>query len=194
MSVAPLVAEIVIVGLQAEGWLALLVLTIFGTDWIDLGALQDWAVLLTLLVVALAYVLGILVDRLADSLFEDKLEARAKRREKPLPGRKAVLRMTVLHTSPGMSAFLEYQRSRERIARGTAVNVTLAILAGAAFLIDEVGARWWVIAGYVLAGSLMTLASGLATARIHGAWRERLRDAHAVLQESKATEPKPTGG
>ena len=37
MATTALVAELLIIGLEAAGWLALLVLTIFGSDWIDLS-------------------------------------------------------------------------------------------------------------------------------------------------------------
>src|SRR4051794_4266863 len=67
LATTALVSEILVVGLEAEAWLAILVLAVFGSDWVDLGGLKGWEALVTILVVAGAYVLGILIDRLADS-------------------------------------------------------------------------------------------------------------------------------
>lgn len=61
MTTTAVFAEIIVVGLQAEIWLAILVLAIFGADWVDIGAVDEWATLLTLLVLAAAS-----QDRLAE--------------------------------------------------------------------------------------------------------------------------------
>ena len=124
MATTALVAEILIVGLEVETWLALLVLGVFGTDWVDLGGVSSWEALVTILVLASAYVLGIIVDRLADRV------SRRLTRETPGFSRK---RLEVMHGSPGMGAFVDYQRSRLRIARGTQFNLVPTSFSAAVF-------------------------------------------------------------
>jgi hypothetical protein len=68
MVTTAVVAEIVVAGLQAAAWLTLVVLTVFGVDWIHPSDVADWTALITLLVIATAYMLGVIVDRLADNL------------------------------------------------------------------------------------------------------------------------------
>jgi len=82
MATTAVFAEILIVSLEVEAWLVLALLSVFGTRWIELAEVKDFATLLTVLVLALAYVLGIIVDRLADTLldrFEDTRRSRSSR-------------------------------------------------------------------------------------------------------------------
>jgi hypothetical protein len=69
MATTAMFIEILIIGLQAVVWLALLAASIFGTKSVQLQNLSDWETLIVVLVFAIAYVLGILVDRLADTVF-----------------------------------------------------------------------------------------------------------------------------
>ena len=69
MATTAVFAEIVVVGLQVQALLVLLVLAIFGTEWISLSALADWTALLTILTLAGAYMLGVVVDRIADNVW-----------------------------------------------------------------------------------------------------------------------------
>ena len=69
MSTTAVFAEILVVGFQASAWLTLLVLGFFGTDWITLTDLEKWVALITIVVVATAYMLGVIMDRIADDLY-----------------------------------------------------------------------------------------------------------------------------
>src|SRR5688500_14525156 len=69
MAVSIIFVEILFAGLQASIWLALFLAAIFGTSWIDWNALKGWETLATLIVLGLSYALGVLIDRVADSLF-----------------------------------------------------------------------------------------------------------------------------
>jgi hypothetical protein len=118
-------AEILIVGLQAAVWVLLTILAIFGNNWLDLAELKDWETLVTVLILAAAYVLGVLMDRIADSIIGGLG-----------PGRQwARTRLDVLSgaRSEDLIRSLEYLRSRVRIARGTSLNFFLIALATLAF-------------------------------------------------------------
>ena len=179
MATTALVTEILIVGLQAEAWIAMFVLAAFGTGWVDLGGVQSWAALVTILVLATAYVLGIVVDRLADSALGLV--------RGPNPAGFAQRRLEVLHRSPGMAPFLEYQRSRLRIARGTLFNLVVGTVAAVAFVLRgvDVGDAW---ALAVLAvAALAIAATWVAASRIGDAYEKRLLDAYSIVKQGGAT-------
>jgi hypothetical protein len=132
MATTAIFAEILIVGLEAAVWCSLLVLAIFGADWIDPSALSDWVALVTILVIAGSYVLGILVDRLADSVHA-RLDRVWPTRPVDKPAGIAKMRFTVLRDGGALATFIEYQRSRLRIARSTAVNGVLGAPAVVSF-------------------------------------------------------------
>jgi hypothetical protein len=178
MATTAVFAEILIIGLQVEAWLVLLLLTAFGPDWVDFGAVGDFAALVTVLVLALAYVLGIVADRLADTAFG----LVDKPRRDGLPAKVATMRMTVMHESDGMSRFLEYQRSRWRIARATVPNVLLAGIAVAAYLLVRTDDDWWALLSLMCAAALVSFTY-FAAVRIQDAFIKRLVDAYTIVRE-----------
>ncbi len=124
-------AEILIVGLEAAVWVLLTILAIFGRDWVDLAELKDWETLVTVLILASAYVLGVLMDRIANSVLWKLKPDRAN-----TPAREwATARLEIMAWAggEGLTKFLEYLRSRVRIARGTFANFFLIALATLAF-------------------------------------------------------------
>lgn len=126
-------AEIIVAGLQAAAWITLVVLAVFGFGWADPAAIAGWSALVTLLVLAVAYMLGVMIDRLADNLV-----MRLDRHRPPVPVDKPApvedMRMATLAKDDGVARFLDYQRSRMRIARVTLLNLLLLVPALVAFL------------------------------------------------------------
>jgi 8-oxo-dGTP pyrophosphatase MutT (NUDIX family) len=196
-----IVAEILIVGLGATAWFVVLFLTVFGTDWLDAAALSDFAALTTLAVLAGAYVLGILIDRAADSLFTYLRSTRLgwwlNRRfgqsslELLLPADFGMMRLEALREGGALAAFMEYQRSRLRVVRGTAVNLAVGTPILFAFLWRN-GETWeaFVAAGFLLAGLAASVPAG---ERIRTAYLERLIDAYSLLvseEERKNRKPR----
>jgi 8-oxo-dGTP pyrophosphatase MutT (NUDIX family) len=114
-----LVVEILIVGLEFEAVLALVVFAVFGWDWLDFGGLSDWIAPLTIGAFALGYVLGVVGDRVAD------WATNWFRRRRDTPASVPKMRLTVLSKNSELARFLDYQRSRMRVARGTAVACAL---------------------------------------------------------------------
>jgi len=168
----------------------LVLLSVFGTEWIDLGAVKDFATLVTFVVLALAYVLGIIVDRLADTLlnyFEDTSlgdsikGAMSKNTPPPKEPSLARMRMTVMEASDGLTRFLDYQRSRWRIARATVLNLAIAGPAAALYL--GVGTnlhRAWELVPLACA-LLLIPVTYFAGVRIQDAWVARLVDAYKIV-------------
>lgn len=125
MTTTAVFAEILVLGLQAVAWLALALAVVIDPGP-ALSALEPWATLVTIMVLAGAYVLGVLVDRIADSV------AGRFRRSDPSEAsadgssfRSA--RRRLLSADTPLASFLEYQRSRLRLTRGTALNSVLTI-------------------------------------------------------------------
>ncbi len=196
MATTAIFAEILIAGLEALAWLALLV---FGLHWdssfhhrrVDF---KDWEALTTLAVISVAYVFGILVDRAADSLHKGvrklvKLAllhtSRSRQRFETVEERerRSEMTMTVLAAGGELAGFLEYQRSRARIARATALNAGLAALSVLVVWIASAhppgSDRFGVELG-LLATSLAAL-SEIVYVRIDKAHKKRLRDAYKVI-------------
>ncbi len=153
MRTTALFAEILIVGLQALVWLALgawVVADRLEAPVADLAKVmealpqaKEWAVLLAIVVLAAAYSTGVVVDRIADSalggigwglrksgkwlreIFAPKERDDAEEKEYPAFGE---LRLTVLKGGGDTVAFLDYVRSRLRIARATALNTVMIVV------------------------------------------------------------------
>ena len=173
---AAAVVEILVVGLQALLWVGLLARAFMDDAWLfaRLVLLKEWAALVTTVALALAYAFGVVVDRCADTLFK---------RQDALPpggsGDLAVRRLTILHKSDGMAKFLEYQRSRLRIARGMVLNVACATVAAVVYLAMKkhgAGIVWALAVGIGLLAVTVYAAN-----RIHEAYGRRLEDAHTIL-------------
>jgi hypothetical protein len=193
MATTAVFAEILIVGLQVEAWIALVLLSIFGVDWIDLHPVADFAALLTVVVLALAYVLGIIVDRLADTVLDrferTKPGKRVKRRfsknrKLEKPAKVATMRMKVMLESDGATRFLDYQRSRWRIARATVVNLALAGPAAALYLVrTDVDWHWALVPP--ACALVLVPTTYFAGIRIQDAWIGRLVDAYTIITQPR---------
>jgi len=145
MQSTALVAETLIIGLLTALWLALLVVAIFGVPPVDDSVLKSWDVVLGLYVVAVAYTLGILFDRISayllrpmeDSLWES-LRTRHPTTIRLEPGRELPrideLREALRNEASTALAEADDLRRPLRITRATCVSLvfllpTLAILA-----------------------------------------------------------------
>ncbi len=177
MSATTVVAEILVVGLQAEVWVALLILALHdGASLAGLAehlkGMKEWATLGTTVVLGMAYGLGVIVDRWADTLlfWQDRDQ----------PHDTGVMRLTVMDKSERMARFLDYQRSRLRVVRGTVVNVLLITVSAALYCVTRrsgAGLGWVLVAGI-----LALLVTGYAATRIKKAFFDRLGEAYKIAK------------
>ena len=180
MTTTAVFAEIIVVGLEAEAWIALVVLTIWGTEWVAVDEVASWSALVTVLILATAYVFGIIVDRIADAA----VTAAAKRLGDPQTPERVKFReqrLTVLKESDGIAKFLDYQRSRQRVARGTIVNALCATVAVPAFLLIRTDASAWWALGAAGLGLILVLGAVYANERIFKAYNKNLRVAYRLV-------------
>lgn len=180
-------AEIFIIGLQATVWAAVFAAALFGTRLSDLAAFQGWEMAMTLVFLALAHTLGLLVDRLADALFSP-LDHRM--RPAIIPEKEAPvwrMRLYLISRDDGLTKFVEFSRTRIRIVRATVFNL-LMLLAGVVAL--WLAGRSSLSAG----GMLLFLAAGAAGIglsfyawrRMTKAYYKRMLQAYIVQTESPA--------
>jgi hypothetical protein len=196
MATTALFVEILIVGLETTAWLCLVVLLFTGPLTVNPKDYTDWASLITVVVLAIAYVLGTVVDRLADSAYDwfwrtksGGWLGRYVRKSLPRikPKRITRMRLTVMKESDGIAKFIDYQRSRVRIARGTLFNLVLALPVAIAYLLVWRREPMWISAVAVL-GIILTAATLLAAERIHQANLKRLRDAYRLVRSGAEKE------
>ncbi len=133
MSTTALVAELLVIGVGAAIWLVLIVLTFLGFDWVELEDLSKAIGLIP--AVAVVYLLGIVVDRVADKLFKpwsDKIRLRQFSTIEAFQ----TARGEVYERSP-LRGLFEYSRSRLRICRSWTFNAVLSACAANAFIVAQ---------------------------------------------------------
>jgi hypothetical protein len=190
MTTTAIFAELLISGFQAAAWILFLVWVRTGyglTALIESAkGLDKWATFIGVLAVAAAYGLGVLIDRMADSLF-GPLDKRLRKRWYKGAAKVPVARLTVAHESESMAKFLDYVRSRMRLARATMFNVLVALLCVLVVSITRTNVR---------ANLLEVTITGIATLgitayvwiRISETYYKRLAQAYAIVASSKATD------
>lgn len=187
MATTSLIIEILIVGLEALIWLGLLV----GIVWDHIPYLEilqgwkDYSALITMLLIALAYVIGIFIDRMADSFY--KIFRYSSK--KPLAARVGKMRLRIMKDSEGMAKFLDYQRSRLRIARATVFNLLVTILVGFIWvgkLYRKAESIEGVLVGVGI-GIFAFILAIMATRRIDKAQIESLTAAYEIYEEDKTS-------
>lgn len=123
MNTTNLFVELVVIGVGALAWLILLILSVFGWDWVPVEKAFSTVALVPL--VSLVYILGIVSDRIADTLFEQWWNDKLRKDQFTDNNDYHAARRSILTRSERLSNLLEYGRSRLRICRGWALNSVL---------------------------------------------------------------------
>ena len=122
MSTTSLFVELVVIGSGAAAWVGLLVAGAFGWAWVPVDRMLSPVAVVPVL--SVVYVLGIVVDRIADALFQRQL-MRLRGRWFASPHEYYRAQDFVYTRSQPLAHFYEYGRSRLRICRGWVVNSVL---------------------------------------------------------------------
>lgn len=133
MNTTLIFAELLIIGLQASIWLFLLILGIFGTNWIQglvTFGIADWQTVIVVVALSIVYVLGVIVDRLADFVFTGWDKKIRDRTYPNLPLTLGVMRFQLGKDNEYLNRQFEYTRSRMRIARASSLNFLLITVLG----------------------------------------------------------------
>ncbi|HRQ40178.1 MAG TPA: hypothetical protein PLD25_19885 [Chloroflexota bacterium] len=144
MNTTNIFVEILIVGIQASVWTILLVLSIFGVDWLpnSWSSLNNWNALVTIIVLATWYTLGIISDRIASVLFSGFANPKKTLQKFAVVRNMAQIsdkdiRVAIMYQEEKVSSYLEYFRSRARIVRATTLNLLLITVFGSAFVLSR---------------------------------------------------------
>ncbi len=136
MNTTDLFVELIVIGVGATMWVALLVLSVFGYDWVPFDHLFALPSLLPIL--AITYILGIVTDRLADGLFDAIWKSNLAQQFYGQDGDDYDDRRYIYLRSERLASLLEYGRSRLRICRGWCLNTLLILVCLDLFILRQV--------------------------------------------------------
>lgn len=125
MSTTNLFVELIVVGVGAFLWVLLIVL---GVSLEPISSIKDLLKLeLFIPLLSLIYVLGIVVDRVADTIFDHFWGKKIRNSIFPDRNEYYKARSMIFSSSDSISELLEYNRSRLRICRGWSLNSVMII-------------------------------------------------------------------
>lgn len=128
MSTKNLFVELFVIGIGAIIWIFLLILTIFGYGWLNKEFFQSWNILIpliTLPLIALIYVIGIIVDRIADSSLV-KIDVKKREEEfKKAEEDYHYVRTYLFYKSNKFKEIFDYSRGKLRVSRSWIFNFIL---------------------------------------------------------------------
>jgi hypothetical protein len=138
MNSTPLFVEILVIGIQALIWIAMLVFPRIDHNWATdfIPTLKDWIPVITIFLLGISYTLGIIIDRIADACFEllKPTDLLIKSKANNLLNRCTNIdgdekRMEIYGMEEKRVTLIEYIRSRIRIIRSTTLNIVLITIA-----------------------------------------------------------------
>ena len=198
MNTTLLFAELLITGLQVGFWFLFLILSIFGYGWLQ-GPLSislvDWQAVIIATLFSLFYAMGIIVDRLADRLFGD-WEWRITKRAIPQPAKPiAVMRFELGKDNEALNQQFNYNRSRMRIARASALNFGLTTIFASIFILTRLSTlaatdRWIYFVFTAITGLFLTLSAVYAWQKLMRGYAGLVRDSYnSYLLQKKSASP-----
>lgn len=142
MSTTALVIEHLITGLQSSIWILLLVLTLFGWNWISLKLLQDLLPIITFIGLATVYPIGICVDEVADCIFTPwmkRIRDRRFKQEDMDPDDSEITIMSLLRKTDDefLKTYFSYIRMRIRVSRSTSLNLVFILISAFLFTLTR---------------------------------------------------------
>jgi hypothetical protein len=159
MATTPLFVEIIVIGVGAFTAVALIVTAALDAPWLLLKDVTAFIFAFPFL--ALSYVLGIIVDRLAD--YMHGVFSRQTWKCKPFASiaeYHEAHKLIRYHSGPACQ-HLEYTRSRMRICRGWSVNCVLLLLGANAWIWSQGNTlAWRSTSAAVVSGTLLLIFLG----------------------------------
>ena len=151
MTTTHLFVELLVIGFGTLAWVVILAAAIFGYD--DLSALKEPLLSLGALFpsLSLAYVFGILTDRVADWLFDELWGNHHLTDVYGIDNKNQFFehRRELVVEGPELWQFIEYGRSRLRICRGWALNSAVLLVVVLMYAITTQSLTFWQAEGTV---------------------------------------------
>src|SRR2546423_7891507 len=144
---AAIIFELVLIGFQVLIWVSLLVLAVFGYDWLRLDGIKQWSTELSVALVGVAYMFGLIFDKAVGALpYSWIIGGGALTRTGDLPS-PLVMRMEILTKKPEVYEVLERRINQHRLVRSTVFNLALISLSALVFFVAQIGfnARLFVV-------------------------------------------------
>lgn len=153
METTQLYIELIIIGLESSIWMCMFLINIIGNKVLNVisDILNNFSS--SILFIGILYVIGILIDRLADILFqesEDKI-----RKKSGLKAKSSIL----IWKKYGTEKYAEYARSRIRILRATILNIPLITIGFILYIIEHGDKSYSIIIYVIFLGMLFTYVS-----------------------------------
>ncbi len=183
MGTTDLVVELMVIGVGAVLAVLLSALAVFGIPSVPFE--NFLAVQTVVPILAINYVLGILIDRLADKAFE-RWSTEIRKNYFPGPVEYHAARRTILTKSEPIAAVMRYGRSRIRVVRGWTLNGVLLALSGTAFIAVRVDDIALLLTIYVLSTAALTGGCLMAWYRLSDNEYLKIREAAAFLNENSS--------
>lgn len=190
MTTTAIFAELLVIGLLTVSWLGLIMSATLGIP--PLGPLKGWEALATVAILALAYLLGIPTDRVADSItdgLDHAIANRSSRTETAGIGPEEMRLRLMAAPAPAIQ-FLDYARSRRRIARAAALDGVITAVVSLVLLVGQ--SRGWPLhmsATVLVVALAFSLFVGAAAAfawwRIGKMYFERLSQAYLIYVDQR---------
>src|SRR5438309_2041347 len=133
-----IVLELVLIGFQVIIWVSLLVLAVFGFQWIHLDALKQWSTEISVALVGVAYMFGLIFDKAVGSLPYRWIVGgpRTPSEDSPNP---LAMRVEILTANPEVYEALERRINQHRLVRATVFNLAFISLSALTFLMTRLG-------------------------------------------------------
>ncbi|MBT8363809.1 MAG: hypothetical protein KJP23_03825 [Deltaproteobacteria bacterium] len=162
MSTTAIIVEHLISGLQACIWIFLIVLMLFGYNWINLDRVKAFSTLLTMLTIAILYPIGIFIDDIADFIFghwsKQIRSARFQKEDIEIDDDKTTAFQLLQDTKDDfLKSYFSYVRMRIRIARSASFNFAVCTVAVVAFTVFRIKYTWDVLVVEFIKGFLFLL-------------------------------------
>lgn len=182
MSVTLILVEILAIGLQTLLSLSLIVINYYHINLVNLLTIKDSNLTILIpFIISASYSLGVIIDRISDTilgyLFNEILNAYGKTIKDS--DHKAD-KLRVMYHVGSLETFLDYQRSRIRIARSTGFNALLFSIA--TFNLNIKSNHAYIICVISFAVSLL---SGYCWFEINKKYRQRLASTISILEQEK---------
>lgn len=164
MNTTNLFVELLLIGIGTTLGLALFFMSIPGLEKsASIILMEGNDFFITLITLAIAYVFGIVTDRIADRIFTHFSK---KSQDHHYPNKVDILKDKTLiyQKSTALVDMIEYGRSRLRVCRGWLVNLFIIIITGNLYLM-KASSQWLIIL-------LFNLIILLFSAGLYFAWRD----------------------
>jgi hypothetical protein len=194
MGTTALIVEMVIIGFQVLIWMSILLITIFGYQWIDLSKLKDWSTTISLALIGISYTLGIVFDSFIRTLF-GRLEFR---KPEIFFDRGALkpdvdfyrMRAYINANSKEIADDLTRRDYRNSLVKATILNMIMIAVTLLVMIVIKFGLLWKLLTIIVLF-SVFLIGIALSTWRKQTlAYYKYMMDVYEAIKEAEKTRPR----